>query len=69
MITTQDLQQANQTVAKARNAVPFDQTAYDDAHAAYMALIERWRVEGMESANEARRELAKDPGIRRLFEE
>lgn len=57
MITTRDLQQANDAVTAARRATPFDQTAYDAAHAAYMALIEQWRVEGMADANEARREL------------
>lgn len=55
MITTRDLQEANKAVTTARNAVPFDQAAYDEAHAAYMALIEQWAKEGKDAANDARK--------------
>lgn len=54
MITSQDLQRLNRTVADARNAQSFDQARYDAAHAEYMRAIEQWAEEGKQIASTAR---------------
>jgi tetrahydromethanopterin S-methyltransferase subunit A len=66
MFKTEDLQRFHQAVVDARNAVPFDQEAYDRALERYIRAVEIWAQEGMDAANEARRAISEDVKVRGL---